>query len=84
MKARERHVPPRNLLLVDHNVEAKRARLRGPQADQVATTLPLPFEPSRTGNSWLIGEEHLPDVYAWAQHKRLIVRIIRASGYPRR
>jgi hypothetical protein len=83
MTPTQRATPPRNLLLVDHNTTAKRARLRGPQADQVATTLPLPFEPSRTGNSWLIGEEHLPDIYAWAQHKRLIVRIIRAHGFKR-
>jgi hypothetical protein len=84
MKPPQRAVPPRTLLLVDHNVEAKRARLRGPQADAVASALPLPFTPARGGNAWLVDEEHLPDVYAWAQHRRLIVRITRANGYPRR
>jgi hypothetical protein len=82
MKARRRPTPPHKLLIVDHNKRAKLARLRGPQADRVATRLPCDFRPARGGIGWITGAENLPDVYAWAQLNGLIVRTITIGDKP--
>ncbi len=75
MKPRGSSLPPDNLLIVDHDADAGKALLRGPRADQIATRMPGVFTWSRRGNGWVIADDRLPDVYAWAQWQRWIVKV---------
>jgi hypothetical protein len=79
-KRRGSSLPPENLLVIDHDAAAGKALLRGPRADHIATTMPGIFTWSHRGNGWVITDEQLPDVYAFAQWKRYIVKVTHRLG----